>query len=313
MRKSITIFALAIFVLSACKKENTGEINAPPMNTSQKTEALILAFKDKLDNNLKDGTTYAADSAVWYVEALLNYSYGYATALGCTFETDSVGTTVNSSGSNGYTLSQLNDVYEYIEEEATENIPDDHYIFCIDVSLAVNGSQTTFSGVTGYARPLPEFKSTDDDDPGYWYWGYALGMCGPDVGNNIGTDAGDIIEGLVNATAEYDYFTNIENTTTSPSSYPYSSFPFHDDYLAEARLFSYCDTTGPNDDFCLSPDHISFYSGSNGAIYIVRDLEPSNKDFAYCTVSPVTYQATYDTDNHLITIITATLLNVSTC
>jgi len=264
-------------------------------------ERLILSFKAKLDATLKDGTTYAADSAVWYVEALLNYSYGYATALRCTFETDSVGTTVDSNGSNGYTLTQLNDVYEYLEDKATENIPDDHYIFAIDVSLAVNGGQTTFSGVTGYARPLPVFKSTDEDDPGYWYWGDALGMCGPDMGNNIGMDAADIIEGFVNATAEYDYFTNIEYEYVNFNDYPDPNFPFTDQYLGEYRLFSYADTTGPNDDFCLSPSHINYYGGQNGVIYIVKDLEPTNKEFAYCIVIPWTI-VNYDIDTHSIYI-----------
>ena len=297
----IAICVISIFVITACKKENVGDVNSTQQTDSKKIEALILNFKDKLENNLKDGTTYMADSATWYVEALLNYSYGYATALGCTFTTDSVATNVNTNGANGYTVAQLNDVYEYLEEEATENIPEDHYIFCIDVSISVAGNVTTFSSVSGYARPLPSFKSTDDDDPGYWYWGGGLGMCGPDVGNNIGMDAADIIEGFVNATAEYEYFTNIENTTTSFNSYPYSSFPFHDDYLLEARLFAYCDTTGPNDDFCLSPDHISFYSGNNGALYIVRDLEPSNKEFAYCVFIPFTNPYA-DIDQHLIRI-----------
>lgn len=121
------------------------------------------------------------------------------------------------------------------------------------------------------------------------------------MGNNIGTDAGDIIEGLVNATAEYDYFTNIEYETASYNNYTYSSFPFHDDYLLESRLFAYCDTSGPNDDFCLSPTYLSFYGGNNGALYIVRDLEPSNKEFAYCVVFPWT-NTTPDIDQHLITI-----------
>ena len=174
----IAICVISIFAVTACKKENVGDANSTQLTDSKKIEALILNFKDKLENNLKDGTTYAADSAVWYVEALLNYSYGYATALGCTFETDSVGTTVNTSGSNGYTLAQLNDVYEYLEDEATGNIPDDHYIFAIDVFVSIVGNVSTFSSISGYAKPLPEFKSTDDDDPGYWYWGYGLGMCG---------------------------------------------------------------------------------------------------------------------------------------
>jgi hypothetical protein len=301
MKKSVLICAIAIFALGACKKENTGNVNYTPQTNSQNIEALILNFKDKLDNHLKDGTTYAADSAVWYVEALLNYSYGYATALGCTFETDSVATTVNMGGSNAYTLAQLNDVYEYLEENALENKPEDRYIFAIDVFVSIEGNVTTFSAISGYAKLLPEFKSTDEDDPGYWYWGGDLGMCGPDLGNNIGMDAGDIIEGLVNATAEYDYFTNIEYQAASYTGYSYSSFPFHDDYLLESRLFANSNPNGPTDDFCLSPTHLSFYSGNNGALYIVRDLEPANKEFAYCVIWPYTYTFS-DTDHHLITI-----------
>jgi hypothetical protein len=300
MKKIITICAIAIFAFSACKKENTGDVNYTPQTDSQSIEALILNFKDKLDNPLKDGTTYAADSAVWYVEALLNYSYGYATDLGCTFETDSVGTTVNTGGSNAYTLEQLNDVYEYLEEEATGNMPDDTYIFCIDVSLAVSGNQSTFSSVTGYAKQvLPIFKSTTDTS-GYWFWGDDLGMCGEDVGLYEGMDAGDIIEGLVNNTAEYEYFTNIENHLAYFSSYPHTNFPFTDQYLLAYRLFAYRDPTGPNEDFCLSPDHISYYSGQDGAIYIVKDKKPWNREFAYCTVD--TWTAPNDYDNHYMWI-----------
>jgi hypothetical protein len=301
MRKLILIFVLAVFAITACKKENTGEMNTPQMNDSQKTEALILAFKDKLENPLKDGTSYAADSAVWYVEALLNYSYGYATALGCTFETDSVGITVNTGGSNAYTLAQLNDVYEYLEEEVTENIPDDHYIFCIDVFISGVGNVKTFSSVSGYAKQvLPNYKSIADTS-GYWYWGMNLGMCEEDTGLYIGTDAGDIIEGIVNTSAEYEYFTNIENQIVSYTSCAYSGFPFTDQYLLHNRLFAYRDTTGPNEDFCLSPEHISFYSGDNGALYIVKDKKPSNREFAYCAITTMTYP--YDTDTHVIRIV----------
>ncbi len=126
-------------------------------------------------------------------------------------------------------------------------------------------------------------------------------MCGPDVGNNIGTDAGDIIEGLVNATAEYDYFVNISYSNVTWGMYSDANFPFTDQYLGEYRLFAYQDTSGPNDDFCLSPSHISYYSGQNGAIYIVKDLEPANKDFAYCIIYPQTITLT-DVDHHYLQV-----------
>ena len=291
----IAICVVSIFVITACKKENVGDANSTQQTDSEKIEALILDFKDKLNDNLKDGTTYMADSAVWYVEALLNYSYGYATALGCTFETDSVGTTVNSNGSNGYTLAQLNDVYGYLEEQALDNKPDDRYIFCIDVSISVEGNVTTFSSVAGYAKPLPDFKSTDED-MGSWYWGYGLGMCDSDSGSNIGMDATDIIEARVNNYAEYEYFVNIEYFVGSPNNYTDPNFPFTDPYLYPSRIFAFEDTVN-HTDFCLSPDHIIYYSGKNGAIYVLNDLKPTNKDFAYCLVNCYSWQ---DTDRHLI-------------
>jgi hypothetical protein len=300
MRKTLLICVITIFALSACKKENTGEMNTPQMNDSQNIKALILGFKDKLDNHLKDGTTYAADSAVWYVEALLNYSYGYATALGCSFETNSVGTTVNTDGSNAYTLAQLNDVYEYLEEEATGNIPDDHYIFCIDVSLVVTGNQSTFSSATGYAKQLlPNYKSITDTS-GYWYWGQYLGMCGSDSGLYVGTDAAEIIEALVNENVQHDYFIGLVSFNVFYSNgYVDPNFPFTDPYLKPYRSFCYQDTTGPNTDFCLSPSHISYYSGNSGAIYMLKDLQPPNKHFAYCGVTGVTWPSP-DIDDHVI-------------
>ena len=298
-KKLIAICVISIFVITACKKDDVGNVNNTQQTDSKKIEALILDFKDKLNNNLKDGTTYMADSAVWYVEALLNYTYGYATALGCTFQTDSAAINVNVNGANGYTLIQLNDVYEYLEEQATENIPDDHYIFCIDVSLEVNGSQSTFSGASGYAKQfLPSYKSTADTS-GYWYWGDDLGMCGPDSGLYVGTDATDIIEASVNATAEYDYLTNLVGYSVYyPEDYQDPNFPFTDQYLLPYRYFVYYDSTGPNMDFCLSPSHMSYYSGNSGALYMVRDLKPTNREFAWCMVRYLSYGVP-DTDKHI--------------
>jgi len=262
-------------------------------------ERLILSFKAKLDATLKDGTTYAADSAVWYVEALLNYSYGYATALGCTFETDTASINVNSGGINGYTLAQLYDVYEYLEEHALQNKPEDRYIFCIDVSLEVNGNQSTFTSVSAYAKQiLPNYKSTADTS-GYWYWGNGMGMCIPDSGLYVGMDATDIIEASTNALAEYDYFTNLVSFgTLYPDDFYDPDFPFSDPNLLPYRYFVYYDSIGPSPDFCLSPDHMAYYMGNNGAMYMVKALKPTNREFAWCMVASMSWGGPR-TDRHI--------------
>ena len=285
MKKIFIICVIAIFAFSACKKENTGDVNYTPQTDSQKIEAMILNFKDKLDNNLKDGTTYAADSAVWYVEALLNYTYGYATSEGCAFENDSIGTTVNTNGNNGYSLEQLAVVYENIEEQVLDNKPDETYIFAIDVSLFVEANVSTFSSLTGYAKQMPGFKSTADTS-GYWYWGMDYGMCSSDSGSYVGMDASDIMEGIININT-VDYYTSLETeVVTKWDNYTNPFFPFTDPYLLNHRLFTSIDPNGNGAEyFCLSPDHIAYYSGSSGIPFIIDDNCPEHKEFVYTTIN----------------------------
>nr|NQU91908.1 hypothetical protein [Bacteroidota bacterium] len=296
MKNSILFLIAFSLIMISCKKENT---DTPEMgNPENNVETLILNFKNKLENHLKDGTVYSADSAVWYVEALLNYTYGFATAQYCTFENDSVDIILNTNGNNGYSIQELAEVYEYLEENVLANKPEGTYIFAIDVSLTVNNNTTTFYAGTGYAKQLfSNFKSAEDTS-GYWFWGEMLGMCGPDYGLYVGTDASDIIEALVNSTADYEYFTNIEFHLVFHTSYYDSNFPFtsSDPTLLPYRLFANQDTI----DFCLSPTHINYYSGNNGALYVVRDKKPANREFAYCNFGTATMVP--NTDIHVIGI-----------
>jgi hypothetical protein len=302
MKKLILIFVLALFAITACKKENTGEMKTPQMNDSNKIETLILAFKDKLDNHLKDGTTYAADSAVWYVEALLNYSYGNATAQGCTFENDSVGTTLSTNSNNGYSLEQLALVYENLEDQILNKQPEGTYIFAIDVSLSVEANVSTFSSLSGYAKQLLGYKSTVDTS-GYWYWGNGYGMCSSDSGSYVGMDASDILEGLINVN-NADYYTSLEtDVATKWDGYTDPFFPFQDQYLQNHRLFYALAPSNSNGaiHFCLSPSHISYFSGSSGIPYIIDDLLPNKKEFVYISIQCYS-NSSVEEANHIVYI-----------
>ena len=279
----LIIFVVAVFAITACKKENTGEINTPQMNESKKIEALILNFKDKLENNLKDGTTYAADSAVWYVEALLNYSYGDASIPCKDPMIDTVEHNINTLGSNIFTLEQLSDVYESIEEDVLDEQPENATIYSIDLYLYNVTGVSVFAARTAYNLNYLQFKAVMDT-AGYWYWGYNMGMCDSDSGLYVGTDAADILEDLIN-TITCDYWTSLETKYASPNSYIDPNFPFTNTVLHPTRLFSATDQTIPVQHPCLSPGHIAYYDSSNGIHYIINDLCPERKSFMYIVLT----------------------------
>jgi hypothetical protein len=286
MKVQYVLLGLFLIIFTSCKKDsiNTEPVNEPPRNV----ERLILDFKDKLDATLKEGTTYAADSAVWYVEALLNYSYGNASVQCRDFTVNIAEITLNTTGSEGFTLEQLLTVFTYLEDDVLTNQPENTNIYAIDVYTYPENGQTVFAARTAYATPItPQYKASLDT-AGYWYWGAGQGMCGPDSGLYIGMDATDIIEDIINSTVSgNDYFTDLESLYAGYYSYYIDpNFPFEDFYLFPTRIFAAHGPAIPMLQFCISPELIAYYCSASGIPYIISDLRPVRKTFAYIVVEP---------------------------
>ena len=83
MKKIISILVITIILgslMSSCKKQLDNSDGATMTNSSinhsrYNIEQRILAFKSNLESNLKTGREYPIDTAVWYEEALVNYTY----------------------------------------------------------------------------------------------------------------------------------------------------------------------------------------------------------------------------------------------
>ena len=282
MKTNFFIILIIALAVSSCKKdENTNNM----VNQKPDVEKLILSFKDKLQNHLKDGGTYTTDSAVWYVEALLNYTYGNGSVPCKNYLTDSAEIAVNDPNSGVFTIEQLATVFDFLENEVVNNQPENTNIIAIDVYTYPENDNVIFASLTAYATPkTPELKSIADTS-GYWFWGADKGMCGPDSGLYVGMDATDILEDLLNTVAN-DYWTNIETKVAWPWQYEDPNFPFDEPYLYPTRLYSAGGPTPVICDFCLSPDHIAYYASSQGIGYIIDDLCPSGKRFMYCDIWP---------------------------
>jgi len=293
MKKLIFIFVVAVFVITACKKENTGEMKTPPMNDSQKIEALILDFKDKLDNHLKDGTTYMADSAVWYVEGLLNYEQANNAHNfnGFEFYKDSV---LLNAANGKIPLQELNDAYTYfngviasILEQANDPLLN---IDLVDVSLVETGLKDGSAEMelvvsTGKGSSINYTLFAEDED---WYWGDDEGACGDNTSGDE-TDAADKLEYKFNhpiSVGQSGFFTNVESVWLDGYDYPDNSYPGNPGPYCNKMIFQYFPGTYV-DDPCLEHEELNYYLSKFD--YIKADAQPTGKTFK--TVNVLDYDS----------------------
>jgi len=164
MKKVILIFSVAIVaavVFNSCKKDNT--LQPLKNGVSAKDKAItmkIVNFKNKLLSykdkpNVKDGQVMPVDSAVWYSEALLNYSYDAGKGMK-NFTT--VSDSIEVPSVNGQiTYADLYTAYTQLEtllgSQKNEN-PDKSLILADVASKGENGGNTTLVLISGFGDDL---------------------------------------------------------------------------------------------------------------------------------------------------------------
>jgi hypothetical protein len=281
------IIITLIGITAACNKdfENklVGEENEVGVTTLKQnnTEDLIVAFIDEVNNSFKSSGEYTVDSALWYLEAALNYSYciwdsSFAIQ---TFDSATISVSLKKNGNIEDTdvYSTYNDFVDSLEVH-WDNISETtkHVIF-VDVAVRSNSNGVVvlhLISAMGSGAAVNSYANfgTDDD----WYWGWDLGGCG----NNPATssDAAQELEykylnPVVTTVPNYRvYFTGIEiYEYVMPADYPDQNSP------CGTRLFHYL-TTPPLSEPCIDNVDLNYYLNS-GIDYIVDDLEPSGYDF----------------------------------
>jgi len=288
MRNLFLIAIISFAILSACKKEN--QTTVPAGENKQNLEQLILNFEQKLNSGQKDGTTYAIDSAVWYVEALINYNLGTegVECKGMTVDTAHANLPIPATGE--YTLIQLETVYNQLLSQIQQNQPEGTIMFAADLFNIQVETVMWFYINVAYATPVsPEYKALNDTS-GNWYWGGDLGMCCPDSGLYVGMDASDVLENRISNTTS-DVWSSLETISILPSWYFDSNFPFDITYLQSTRMFYAEGPYASLYDFCIPSNVMDYYLSSNGIWYIINDIKPTGKVFAYCDITPIWFDA----------------------
>ncbi len=222
MKKTINLFiVLSIFSIAfyGCKKDNepATQKNSSASN-DLKIEKQILNFKSKIKSNLKSDETLSIDSAVWYVEAALNYSHSVVQR--CTeFKVDT--TVIPVPVNDGkISLQDLSSAMSSFEESITSDLANSGYanasLYLADISVAhlkstnsVNLKMTALVN-SGYIDPT-HFHVGED-----WIWGFNLGKCdGTCAGRDAATELTRVSNMYVAIPSGNYYYTSIRTNRVS--------------------------------------------------------------------------------------------------
>ena len=270
----------AIFV--SCSKQDQTELNSSSPEISQSKADILIenkirAFKGKLEHlrenpQFKSGETIEVDSAVWYIEAASNQTYGDAGTPFGELVIDSFN--IDVPASNGEI--QLNDILVAYDEminglsDSYNAIPDENkHLVLNDVSLKSEDAGTATFGITaGFGVEGDDGTSGIFNDP--WWWGLLKGKCDDTY---VGTDAAEQIEHKIHmrrgVPSGHAYYTDVDSVEVIPEEFPNPNDPTPWNNMYDYMMFENIDNgIMPNVHGCLSVEEMYFYLyGTESVIY----------------------------------------------
>jgi hypothetical protein len=294
----LTIGALITVILS-CKKNLSYEASKnnqlPQINQNDLTlEQRILSFESTIRSTLKTGYSYPIDTAIRYIEGLVNFNYGDVQNNLIGISIDSV--FINAHLTDGkITPEEASNVYDAIVDSLTiqyQNLPTQnlHLIFA-DVFRKDSISGTAIFGIIsafGYGSPLSVDHFGNND---YWMYGFrevnSGGYCdGLYYGENKNEDAASKIRDKVRIgmgvlvgrhyTVDVIFCHIFTDLVLFPSNPPVVfdyDFLNTNDEIPGDNMYDWLILEKWSDivpfDTCLIPDEMNFYM--NGAEHILYD------------------------------------------
>jgi len=293
MKKTTLWLSVLLFLfIFGCKKDEKLITNLNNVSY-ESTVSKIRSFQVRIANTYKSGETISLDSAIWYIEATLNYTYDDLDTAHLSFSLDSAFYDVKISN-DSISLYELENAFSAFEDSLNHYYNSiyaiDKDVCMIDLEILHNNGLTAnmkmTSGIAYGPGPNPPnaapFGLND-----YWKWwnggtnngGYCDGIY---EGQQPESDAAEEIEKAVMQTLSFptgSFFTAVENfEVLYPEDWPLPNNPTPNDnrcdYLLYKSMSGY-----PNFDGCLDPAEMNFYYF--GILDIINSLKPASKTFHF--------------------------------
>jgi hypothetical protein len=171
------------------------------MMRSKKVIALIHNFEQKMEDARKSGETIILDSAVWNLEASLNYNYADPEEAVGEYSFSKSNYTLSIDANGEVLMSDVQQLYTAMEQDLgnTNKSSDETVIIFSDVALDSIDSGTAYmSGTNGYSSGIARnYAPFDEDDD--WIWGtITMPLAGKCDGSDMTSDGSNELEWRLN-------------------------------------------------------------------------------------------------------------------
>lgn len=292
-KTTLIIFVIAMsFVaiyLASCQKNNNLTQKEELCSDDQKIEQQIIQFKNQLSDTKKSGEIVEIDSAIWYINSALNYSYTFPYVEYYDYFTDSAFVTMNIYD-DVVTFTELANTYCDIEEALREHFfsvenANKHIvnIFMEETEICENNTiEFKIVSEIGVYNTEKSTNVSNTDNPfgstDWWSlaWGDNYFVCGKCniysgyAGWDAGWDAAKKISKAVNtklSTHTFMYYFTAPKVYRDIDSWTTSSIPHGMDYYF---YYGSC---------CVSPQNMNCYY--NRLIEVIDYYKPAGKSFKY--------------------------------
>ncbi|MBC8488847.1 MAG: hypothetical protein H8D45_22725 [Bacteroidetes bacterium] len=215
MKKAIIFISIlaagAIIIVFSCSKETgfnkeSEKVNNPQLSDYEvKVNKTIKDFKEKMvyyreNPHLKSGESVPADTALWYLEATINYSHSFPNEFYIEMQSDELTLMVPKNGSGEVDMVVLTQKYDEMKAEITNIYYNSGFeekgLVLVDLSeTSQTADEITFTAetVTGNKGPDPGPGPFVEGDN--WWYGEFRGHCFPHTWD---TDASQELEQAMN-------------------------------------------------------------------------------------------------------------------
>lgn len=269
---------ISSLLLTSCQKENSLKDNSGTKTGISigdlQLEKKIIDFRNQItfireNPTLKSGgNPWEIEDAIYYIEALANYTYGLASYAreGYTIDSSFISVPLTDGLIPAQNITGIYDkVIDSLRAHNDRITAQNKQLIVVDISLSgVSGIAATFKVSSGFGTSNGMGIENDYS----WYWGWELGRC-DESGLGEGKDAADKIMELANYNigipSGNTYYDNVSYEESTGCEYLFNN---------ECALFEdFQEVTLVHQ--CLTKDDIHHYK--NGLIYVGDLLKPTGK------------------------------------